>query len=228
MRARGVVRVLGRPPRCAFRHARTRADESNVAPAPQFVKRHLTGEFEKKYIATLGVEVHPLTFHTNLGAIRFNCWDTAGQEKFGGLRDGYYIEGQCAIIMFDVTSRITHKNVPTWHKELVRVCEGIPIVLVGNKIDVKDRKVKPKMIHFHRRRRLMYCEISAKANAYVDKPFLFLARKLVGNPTLEWSSAPALAPPEAVIDANQVAADQAELDAAAMAPIPDDDDDDLN
>ncbi|KAG9702255.1 hypothetical protein KCU77_g6539, partial [Aureobasidium melanogenum] len=27
-----------------------------------FVKRHLTGEFEKKYIATLGVEVHPLGF----------------------------------------------------------------------------------------------------------------------------------------------------------------------
>lgn len=29
-----------------------------------FVKRHLTGEFEKKYIATLGVEVHPLAFTT--------------------------------------------------------------------------------------------------------------------------------------------------------------------
>lgn len=29
-----------------------------------FVKRHLTGEFEKKYIATLGVEVHPLGFTT--------------------------------------------------------------------------------------------------------------------------------------------------------------------
>ena len=57
-----------------------------------FVKRHLTGEFEKKYVATLGVEVHPLVFHTNRGAIRFNVWDTAGQEKFGGLRDGYYIQ----------------------------------------------------------------------------------------------------------------------------------------
>ena len=31
-------------------------------------------------------------FHTNRGAIRFNVWDTAGQEKFGGLRDGYYIQ----------------------------------------------------------------------------------------------------------------------------------------
>ncbi len=40
-------------------------------------------------IATLGVEVYPLTFHTNCGTIQFNVWDTAGQEKFGGLRDGY-------------------------------------------------------------------------------------------------------------------------------------------
>ncbi|CAJ1453947.1 unnamed protein product, partial [Effrenium voratum] len=73
------------------------------------VKRHLTGEFEKKYIPTLGVEVHPLRFTTNCGPLTFNVWDTAGQEKFGGLRDGYYIQGQCAIIMFDVTSRITYK-----------------------------------------------------------------------------------------------------------------------
>ncbi|KAI3880616.1 hypothetical protein MKX03_037488, partial [Papaver bracteatum] len=76
-----------------------------------FVKRHLTGEFEKKYEPTIGVEVHPLDFHTNCGRIRFHYWDTAGQEKFGGLRDGYYIHGQCAIIMFDVTARMTYKNV---------------------------------------------------------------------------------------------------------------------
>lgn len=101
-----------------------------------FHQRHLTGEFEKKYIATLGVEVHPLQFHTNFGAICFNVWDTAGQEKFGGLRDGYYIQGQCGIIMFDVTSRITYKNVPNWHRDLVRVCENVPIVLCGNKVDV--------------------------------------------------------------------------------------------
>src|SRR3989338_7484642 len=50
-----------------------------------FVKRHVTGEFEKKYVATQGVEVHPLTFYTNYGKMQFNVWDTAGQEKFGGL-----------------------------------------------------------------------------------------------------------------------------------------------
>ena len=37
---------------------------ANLLYQTTFVKRHLTGEFEKKYIATLGVEVHPLGFST--------------------------------------------------------------------------------------------------------------------------------------------------------------------
>lgn len=42
-----------------------------------FVKRHLTGEFEKKYVATLGVEVHPLVFHTNRGPIKYVMYCTS-------------------------------------------------------------------------------------------------------------------------------------------------------
>merc|ERR1711871_696390 len=183
------------------------------------VKRHLTGEFEKKYIPTLGVEVHPLKFNTNRGQLKFNVWDTAGQEKFGGLRDGYYIQGQCAIIMFDVTSRITYKNVPNWHKDQVRVCENIPIVLCGNKVDVKDRKVKTKQIQFHRKKNLQYYDVSAKSNYNFEKPFLYLAKKLVGDPDLTLENEVAKAPAEVAIDANQMAIYQQELAMAAAAPI---------
>lgn len=56
--------------------------------------------------------------------------------------------------MFDVTARITYKNVPNWHRDLVRVCENIPIVLCGNKVDIRDRKVKAKSIVFHRKKNL--------------------------------------------------------------------------
>ncbi|GAD92957.1 GTP-binding nuclear protein GSP1/Ran [Paecilomyces variotii No. 5] len=192
-----------------------------------FVKRHLTGEFEKKYIATLGVEVHPLSFTTNLGPIQFDVWDTAGQEKFGGLRDGYYINGQCGIIMFDVTSRITYKNVPNWHRDLVRVCENIPIVLCGNKVDVKERKVKAKTITFHRKKNLQYYDISAKSNYNFEKPFLWLARKLVGNQTLEFVAAPALAPPEVQVNPELLAQYQKEMEEAQNQPLPDEEDADL-
>ena len=189
------------------------------------VKRHLTGEFEKKYVATLGVEVHPLVFHTNRGPIKFNVWDTAGQERFGGLRDGYYIQGQCAIVMFDVTSRITYKNVPNWHRDLTRVCENIPIVLTGNKVEIKDRKVKAKQITFHRKKNLQYYDISAKSNYNFEKPFLWLARKLCGDNNLHFVEAPALAPPEFNIDAADAARYEAELREAANIPLPEDDDD---
>jgi len=43
-----------------------------------FLRRHLTGEFEQKYIVTMGVDVHRVSFQTNRGGIVFNCWDTAG------------------------------------------------------------------------------------------------------------------------------------------------------
>jgi len=190
-----------------------------------FVKRHLTGEFEKKYVATLGVEVHPLTFHTNRGQLKFNVWDTAGQERFGGLRDGYYIQGQCAIIMFDVTSRATYKNVPNWHRDLTRVCENIPIVLTGNKVEIKDRKVKARQITFHRKKNLQYFDISAKSNYNFEKPFLWLARKLVGDPNLQFVEAPALAPPEFHISDADKARYEAEIKEAQDMPLPDDDDD---
>ena len=98
--------------------------------------------------------------------VRFNVWDTAGQEKFGGLRDGYYIGGQCAIIFFDVTSRVTYKNVPSWHRDLVRVLENVPIVLCGNKVDIKDRKVKAKQITFHRKKNLQVQSIWFKRADY--------------------------------------------------------------
>ena len=37
-----------------------------------------------------------------------------------------------------------------WVPLCCRVCEGIPIVLCGNKVDVKNRQVKPKQVTFHR------------------------------------------------------------------------------
>jgi len=188
------------------------------------VKRHLTGEFEKKYIPTLGVEVHPLPFDTNVGRLTFNVWDTAGQEKFGGLRDGYYIQGQCAIIMFDVTSRITYKNVPNWHRDIVRVCENIPIVLVGNKVDVKDRQVKAKNIQFHRKRNLQYYDLSARSNYNFEKPFLWLARRLANQPSLQFVGQFAKAP-EIQIDQNLIAQHERDLAAAQNVAIDDGDDD---
>ncbi len=109
-------------------------------------------EFLKKYKTTFGIKVHPMLFHTTKGLIKFNIWDIACQRKLRGLWHAYYIGGQCGINMFDVCSQITYKNVLKLYKHLVRVCEIIPICLVGNKVDVKNRKVKAKNTVSHRKK----------------------------------------------------------------------------
>ena len=166
-----------------------------------------------------------MPFFTTLGKILFNVWDTAGQEKFGGLRDGYYIGGNCGIIMFDVCSRITYTNVPKWYKDLTRVCESIPIVLVGNKVDVKDRKVKGKQITFHRKKNLQYYDISAKSNYQYDKPFVWLLRRLANDGALSLVEAPALAPAELFISQEQQKEIEDETRLAADAQLPDEGED---
>lgn len=188
-----------------------------------FVKRHSTGEFLRKYIPTLGVEVLPLTFHTNYGKIVFNVWDTAGQEKFGGLRDGYYIKGDCAILMFDVTSRITYKNIAQWHRDISRVLENVPMVLVGNKVDVKDRLVKARQIQFHRKKNLQYYDVSARSNYNFEKPFLWLARRLTNRGDLIFTT-PVAKAPEFEIEEAQKQKMEEDLRAAAETAIDDDGD----
>lgn len=131
--------------------------------------------------------------------------------------------------MFDVTSRTTYKSVPNWHRDLTRVCEDIPMVLVGNKVDAKDRKVKAKMITFHRKKNMPYFDISAKSNYNFDKPFLWLTRRMFGDATVEFTKAVAVAPPDptAALSAQQRAAMEQELAVAAALPVPADADDDL-
>jgi len=74
---------------------------------------------------------------------------------------------------------------------------------------------------------LQYYDISAKSNYNFEKPFLWLARKLGGNPNLEFVAAPALAPPETTVDQNLLEQYQKEMNDAAQMPLPDEDDADL-
>jgi GTP-binding nuclear protein Ran len=136
------------------------------------INRFHTGEFEKRYIATMGVDVRPITLEMDEGPVTFNVWDCAGQEKFQGGFDGYCAGARFAIIMFDVTNRASYKNCEEW---IAKLPKDLPFVVCGNKVDCKERKVKPDDIFVHRRHNAKYFDISAKSNYNYDAPFKFIA-----------------------------------------------------
>ena len=113
------------------------------------------------------------------------------------------------------------------YKELTRVCEGIPIVLVGNKVDVADRKVKARQILFPRKHGIQYYDISAKSNYQFEKPFLWLLKKLTGDPNLTLVEAPALKASEVSISQEQIAQMTKELEEAKDVAIDDNEDENL-
>lgn len=141
-----------------------------------YINRLRTGDFEKKYNPTIGLEVAPLHLRTNKGDLILNIWDCAGQSR--GLAPADYTCGvDGAIIMFDVGSCASYKNVDFWR---AKIPVHIPIVLCGNKCDVKERRVRPSEIDTD----LEYYDISAKSNYNFEKPFLYLVKSLLGDDTV--------------------------------------------
>ena len=164
-----------------------------------------------------------MVFCTSRGKIRFQVWDTAGQEKLACLEMGTILELIVLSLCLMFVQELLIKNVSKWYKELNRVCEGTPIVLVGNKVNVADRKV----ILFPRKHGIQYYDISAKSNYQFEKPFLWLWKKLSGDPNLTLVKAPALKASEVSISQEQIALMKKELEEAKDVPIDDNGDDNL-
>lgn len=72
---------------------------------------------------------------------------------------------------------------------------------------------------------MQYYDISAKSNYNFEKPFLWLARKLIGDPNLEFVAMPALLPPEVQMDPQWQQQIESDLQEASQTALPEDDED---
>lgn len=157
----------------------------------QFEDKYIpTGKFKYKYIPTLGVEVHPLVFNTNHGNYRFNAWDTAGDEQFTGLADGYYIKGDACIAFY--TKNSNHDKTDKQVKRFMEFNPNAFLVIVWNKYDLPEEKEYFENMgstvngfnYIKRNCDANVYQISAKSNYNYEKPFSYLLGKLTDNNNL--------------------------------------------
>ena len=100
------------------------------------VNRALGIPFDGKYKATLGVEIHRLTYKFNslgkTGQITFTLLDCGGVRGFSGIRGGYIINADAAIIVFSLEDKEGLKKAEKYHDDFLNVCPGKPVVVVGS------------------------------------------------------------------------------------------------
>ncbi|KAF6008942.1 Rho GTPase [Brettanomyces bruxellensis] len=71
--------------------------------------------------------------------VQLSLWDTAGQEEFDKLRSLSYNDTDCVILCFSVDSPDSLQNVKNkWVNEVLEHCEGIQMVLVALKADLRQ------------------------------------------------------------------------------------------
>jgi Ras-related protein Rab-11A len=60
-------------------------------------------------------------------------WDTAGQERYRAITSAYYRSAVGALLVYDISKRVTYDNVTRWLKELRdHADQNIVIMLVGS------------------------------------------------------------------------------------------------
>ena len=70
--------------------------------------------FEVTHDLTIGVEFGTRVCDVDGQSIKFQIWDTAGQESFRSITRAYY-RGACgALLVFDVTRKETFEHVASW------------------------------------------------------------------------------------------------------------------
>lgn len=104
------------------------------------IKKYTQGSFQKQYIATLGTQFSKYEEEVDGEKVELYLWDIAGQDSFQALRQRFYIGSSGAIIVFshDPEQIKSYNNVIKWVTDLKKHCGNIPIVLIGNKLDLVD------------------------------------------------------------------------------------------
>ena len=77
------------------------------------------------------------------------------------------------MVSFDLTNQGTFSNVTRWLKEINENNDKIPIVLFGNKCDLKEKRVvqQKDIDDFLRKYQLSYFETSAKLDINIKEGF---------------------------------------------------------
>ena len=139
--------------------------------------------FPESHLATIGVEFKTKDIQYNGYNINLQVWDTAGQERFKSITKSFFRNANGIIFVYDITQKNSFKNVKDWIKDSEANDTGFKRILVGNKIDLQNkRQVQLNEVKdWADKKNLEVIEASAKTGANIDKAVMKLIELILQN-----------------------------------------------
>ena len=141
--------------------------------------------FPESHLATIGVEFKTKEVEYNGYNIELQVWDTAGQERFKSITKSFFRNANGIIFVYDITQKNTFKNVKDWIKDSEVNDFGFQRILVGNKIDLQNKRQVSleDAKEWADKKNMEVIETSAKTGANIDKAVLKLIELILQNKT---------------------------------------------
>ena len=148
----------------------------------QYIKK----EFPESPLPTIAIEFATKIIKIKEGGyVKAQIWDTAGQEKYKSITSHHYRKAVGALLVYDVTRRITFDNCLKWYKELkVFTDQECVICIVGNKLDLIEGNPNRREVsieegkNFAKKNKTLFFETSAKSNNNVVECFEELLQQI--------------------------------------------------
>ena len=114
--------------------------------------------------------------------IQIDILDTAGQEDYEGIRDHYIKSGEGFLCVFSITDEFSFEKCKDFRDHILRVKndDKVPIILVGNKSDLYDRRQVTALQGQMNANswKVQYFETSAKMRTNVDNVFYEITKQI--------------------------------------------------
>ncbi|SCU96122.1 LAME_0F14972g1_1 [Lachancea meyersii CBS 8951] len=96
------------------------------------------GKFPQVYVPTV-FDNYVADVEVDGRRVELALWDTAGQEDYDRLRPLSYPDSNVVLICFSIDLPDSLENVmEKWISEVLHFCQGVPIILVGCKVDLRN------------------------------------------------------------------------------------------
>ena len=151
------------------------------------IRRYTNGLFKEEYISTIGIDYDSKKEIIDDINVQVKLWDTAGQERFRAITPNNLRNAEGIMLVFDITNSDSFNDLKDW-LESIKTHFGeknisIPIIIVGNKIDLEDKRdvEKDDANKFAQENNYKYFETSAKTGEGVDNAVRELVRQILAS-----------------------------------------------
>ena len=112
------------------------------------ILKYVENRFTEDYKPTLGADFAIKEIRYNGVEIKLYLWDIGGTDKYRNLHKFYFEGANVFLIVFDLTrpDTLEHMN-NIWLEDIKANSGPVPIILVGNKNDLKDQRlISPEQV----------------------------------------------------------------------------------